>query len=37
MANKLKIPLVLKFKSTLPNIKKIIDKHWCLLQINPKL
>ena len=36
MANKLRIPLVLKFKRTLPNIKKIIE-HWHLLQVNPKL
>ena len=37
IANKPRIPLVLKFKRTLPNIKKIIDEHWHLLQINPKL
>ena len=36
-ANKPRIPLVLKFNRTLPNIKEIIDKHWHLLQINPKL
>ena len=28
IANKLRIPLVLKFNRTLPNIKKIIDKQW---------
>ena len=37
IANKPRIPLVLKFKRTLPNIKKIIDEHWHLLQINSKL
>ena len=37
IANKPRNPLVLKFNRTLPNIKKIIDKHWHLLQINPKL
>ena len=37
IANKLRIPLVLKFNRTLPNIKKIIDKQWHLLQINPTL
>ena len=36
IANKPRIPLVLKFKRTL-NIKKVIDEHWHLLQINPKL
>ena len=36
-ANKPRIPLVLKFNRTLPNIKEIIDKHWHLLQIKPKL
>ena len=35
--NKPRIPLVLKFNITLPNIKKIIDAHCHLLQINPKL
>ena len=37
IANKPRIPLVLKFNRTLPNIKKVIDEHWHLLQINPKL
>ena len=37
IANKPRIPLVLKFNRTLPNIKKIIDEHWHLLQINPQL
>ena len=37
IANKPRILLVLKFNGTLPNIKEIIDKHWHLLQINPKL
>ena len=37
IANKPRIPLVLKFNRTLPDIKKIIDKHWFLLQINLKL
>ena len=36
-ANKPRIPLVLKFNRTLPNIKKIINEHWHLLQINAKL
>ena len=36
-ANKPRIPLVLKFNRTLPNIKEIIDEHRHLLQINPKL
>ena len=36
-ANKLRIPLVLTFNQTLPNIKKFIDEHRHLLQINPKL
>ena len=35
--NKPRIPLVLKFNRTLPNIKKIIWKHWDLLHISPKL
>ena len=35
--NKPRIPLVLKFNITLPNIKKIIDAHCHLLQINNKL
>ena len=37
IANKPRIPLVLKFNRTLPNIKKIINEHWHLLQINAKL
>ena len=37
LANKPRISLVLKFNRTLPNIKKIIDENWHLLQINPKL
>ena len=37
IVNKQRIPLVLKFNRTLPNIKKVIDEHWHLLQINPKL
>ena len=32
-----RIPPTLKFNITLPNIRKFIDKHWHLLQINPKL
>ena len=36
-SNKPRIQLVLKFNRTLLNIEKIIDKHWHLLQINPKL
>ena len=35
--NKPRIPLVLKFNRTLLNTKKIIDKHWHILRINPKL
>ena len=35
--NKPRIPLVLKFKRTLPNLKEIIDKHGHLLQISSKL
>ena len=35
--NKPRIQLVLKFNRTLLNIKKLIDKQWHLLQINPKL
>ena len=31
------MPLVPKLNRTLLNIKKIIDEHWHLLQINPKL
>ena len=37
IANKPRISLVLKFNITLPNIKKVIDEYWHLLQINPKL
>ena len=37
LANKPRVLLVLKFNRTLPNIKKIIDEHGHLLQINPKL
>ena len=37
IANKPGIPLILKLNRTLPNIKKIIDEHWHLLQINPQL
>ena len=36
-ASQPRIPLELKFNRTLTNIKGIIDKHWYLLQINPKL
>ena len=36
-ANKPRPPLILKFNRTPPNIKGIIDKHWHLLQISPKL
>ena len=28
------VPLDLTFNKTLPNIKKIVNKHFCLLQIN---
>ena len=34
IANKPRIPLGLKFN---PNIKEVIDEHWHLLQIHPKL
>ena len=37
IGNKPRIPLVLKFNKTLPNIKKISNEHWHLLQINVKL
>ena len=37
VASNPRIPLVLKFNRTLQNIKKIIDEHRNLLQINPKL
>ena len=37
IVNKPRIPSVLKFNRTLPNIKKVIHEHWHLLQINPKL
>ena len=37
IADKPRIPIVLNFNRTLANIKKIIDKHWHSLQINPKL
>ena len=37
IGNKPRIPLVMKFNRVLPNIREIIDKHWDLLHINPKL
>ena len=37
IANKPRIPLVLKFNRTLPNIKKVIDEHWHLLQISLRI
>ena len=35
--NKPRIPLVLKFNRILLNTKKIINKHWHIFRINPKL
>ena len=32
-----RIPFVIKYNKTLPNVKQIINKHWHLLQINSNL
>ena len=37
IANKPRIPPLLKINRTLPNVKEITDKNWLLLQINRKV
>ena len=37
LSNQTRIPLVITYNTTLPNIKEIIYKHWNLLQINTVL